>query len=387
MHIALGASLCATKGYAAPEVGETYTYAQQLCQHMEDPYQLFPVLRGLWNYYLVRAEYQTAHALGEQLLTLAQQAQGSARLVAAHRALGATLFLLGAADAALPHFAQGMALYDSSQHRSSVFQYGEDSGVICHCYAAWVLWYLGYPDQGLVRSHEALTLAQQSAHPFSLSFALVAAASLHQFRREMRVAQDRAEAAIRLATDQGFPVWRARGALLRGWALAQQGQVKEGIEQINQGLTASRTTGAEILRPYFLALLAEAHGTLGELEAGLAVLTEALTFADTTGERWYESELYCHKGALLLQQNAINQAEAEACLHHALEIARSQQAKSFELRAATSLARLWQQQGKRQEAHDLLAPVYHWFTEGFDTADLQEAKALLDALGEQRHDI
>src|SRR5215813_2159047 len=190
-------------------------------------------------------------------------------------------------------------------------------------------------------------------------------AIFHSFRREVCVSQERAEAAIRLATDQGFPQWKAVGAILRGWALAHQGQGKEGIEQLNQGLRGWRETGAEQHRSYFLALLAEAQGTLGEPEAGLTVLTEALTCVDKTGERWYEPELYRLKGALLLQQSSDNQVEAESSFHHALEIARSQQAKSFELRAATSLARLWDQQGKRQEAHDLLTPVYGWFTEGF----------------------
>jgi predicted ATPase len=232
MHIALGASLLATKGQAAPEVGETYTYARQLCQRLEEPSQLFPVLRGLWNYYLVRAEMQTAHALGKELLALAQQAQDTVLLVAAHRAVGSNLFCMGEPASASTHFAQGMALYDPSQHRSSVFQHGEDSGVLCHIYAAWALWYLGSPDQGLVRSHEALTLAQQSAHPFSLGFVLCWAALFHQFRREMRPAQERAAAAISLDMEQGFPYQMAISSLLRGWALAQQGQAQEGIEQI-----------------------------------------------------------------------------------------------------------------------------------------------------------
>jgi predicted ATPase len=218
------------------------------------------------------------------------------------------------------------------------------------------------------------------AHPFSLGFALSTATMFQQFRREVRVTQERAEAAISVTQEQGFPYFMALTAILRGWALARQGQAQEGIAQINHGLVALRATGAEITRPYCLALLAEAHGTMEQPEAGLTVLTEALTLAETTGERWYEPELYRLKGELLLQQNAANQTEAEACFHHALDIARNQQAKSFELRTATSLARLWQQQGKRQEAHDLLAPVYTWFTEGFDTADLKDAKALLDAL-------
>jgi class 3 adenylate cyclase/predicted ATPase len=384
VHIALGASLIATKGFAAPEVGQTYTYARQLCHHLDDVHHRFPVLRGLWNYYVTRAELRTAHALGEELLTLAQQAQDSAMLLAAHRALGTTLLHLGAPASAHTHFAQGIALYNPQQHRTSAFRYGEDSGVICHSFAAWALWSLGYPEQGLTRSQEAVTLGQQIAHPFSLSFALSCAAQFHQHRREGRATQERAEATILLATEQGFPFWMAIGSSLRGWALAHQGQAQEGIAQIAQGLRAHRATGAEIARPYFLALLAEAHGVLGEPEAGLAVLTEALTLTETTGERFYESELYRLQGALLLQRSSDHQAEAESCFHHALDIARNQQAKSLELRTATSLARLWQQQGKRQEAHDLLAPVYHWFTEGFDTADLKDTKALLDALSENQ---
>jgi len=382
--IAMGASLLAVKDYAAREVGETYTYARQLCQHLEDPYQLFPVLRGLWNYYYVRVELQTARTLGEQLLDLAHQAQDTAMLVAAHRAVGATLWWMGDTAAAHAHFTQGMALYDPSQHRTATFLYGDDAGVVCHSFAAWALWLLGYPDQGLKRSHEAVTLAQQVAHPFSLGLALFFAAVFHAFRREVHAAQERAEATISLATDQGFPHWRTQGSILRGWTLAHQGQVKEGIEQIRQGLIAHRATGAEILRPSWLALLAEAYGMMEQPEAGLTALAEALTHAETTGERLYEPELHRLQGELVLQRSSDHTAEAERCFHHALEIARTQQAKSFELRTATSLARLWQQQGKRQEAHDLLAPVYHWFTEGFDTADLIDAKALLDALSEGR---
>jgi len=252
--------------------------------------------------------------------------------------------------------------------------------VTCRSHAARTLWSLGYPDQGLTQSQEAVTLAQVLAHPYSLGFALSFAVVFHQLRREGRTTQERAEASIILATEQGFPLWVALGSLVRGWALAQQRQTEEGIEQYTQDLLTYRATGAELLRPYLLALLAEVHGTMGKPEAGLAVLTEALALVDTTGERWYKAELHRLRGVLLLQQSLDNQADAESSFHHALEIARAQQAKSFELRTTTSLAKLWKQQGKRQEAHDLLAPVYGWFTEGFDTADLKDAKALLDKL-------
>jgi predicted ATPase len=384
MHIALGISLIATKSAAAPEVEQTYTRARYLCEHLEAPHQLFSVLRGLWNYYFVRVELQTAYTLGEQLLALAQQAQDAALLAAAHRAVGATLMWLGDTAAAHAHFSQGIALYDAQQHRVAMFLYGQDTGVSCRSYAAWTLWLLGYPDQGLARSHEAVTVAQQIDHPFNLCAALSNAATFHQCRQEGQATQERAEAAIRLATEQGFPVLRAVNACLHGWTLREQGQAQEGITQLNQGLRALHAIEVALHRPYFLALLAEAHRTIGEPAEGLMALTEALTLTDTTGERWYEAELHRLKGELLLQLSSDHQAEAEDCFHHAISIARNQQARSFELRAATSLARLWQQQGKRQEAHDLLAPVYGWFTEGFDTADLKDAKALWDELSEGR---
>jgi predicted ATPase len=377
--IALGASLRATQGTGALEVGETYTRARQICQHLNNPHQLFPVLRGLCMYYL-HAELQTSYALGEQLLTLGQQTQDPVMLSAAHRTLGTTLYYLGAAAEAHTHFAQGLALYDLYQHRASTLLYGEDMGVGCGAFDAWTLWFLGYPHQGLTQVDEAVTLAQQMAHPYSLSFVLIFAAMFHQFRREVRVAQDRAEAAIILAKEQGFPYWMAIGSILHGWTLTRQGQAQEGIEQMHQGLIAHRATRAELARPCFLALLAEAHGMMEQPAEGLMTLTEALLLADKTGERWYEAELHRLKGELLLQQTSDNHAEAEASFHQAISIARNQQAKSFELRTTTSLARLWQQLGKRDEARQVLGDIYGWFTEGFDTADLQDAKALLEEL-------
>jgi class 3 adenylate cyclase/predicted ATPase len=382
--IALSASLRATKGTGALEVGETYSRARHLCQRLDNPHQLFPVLRGLHGYYNLRAELQTAYALGEQTLALAQQTQDAAMLVAVHRALGTTLHYLGAATEAHTHFTQGLALYDRHQHRASTLLYGEDAGVTCRSHDAHTLWVLGYPDQGLTRINEAVTLAQHLAHPYSLISALVSAIEFHVFCREVRAAQERAEAAIRLAQEQGFPFWIAVGSLLHGWALAHQGQAQEGIAQIAQSLSALHATGTAIRRPHFLTLLAEAHRTTGGLDASLNVLNEALALVDKTGERWCEAEIHRLRGDLVLQQSLDNQAEAESCFNHALDIARNQQAKSLELRAATSLARLWQQQGKCEEARQVLGDVYHWFTEGFDTADLQDAKALLDALEDGR---
>jgi len=232
------------------------------------------------------------------------------------------------------------------------------------------------------QSQEALALAQELVHPYSLAVARFWATCTHYHRREVLAVQAQTDALLTLATAQGFPLYVGWGTFSRGWALAMQGQGEAGMAQMHQGRAAVFAAGQMVSRPHCLVLLAEAYGTIAQPESGLTVLAEALTLVDKTGERWCESELYRLKGALLLQQNSANQAEAETCFYHALEIARNQQAKSFELRTATSLARLWQRQGKRAEARELLAPVYGWFTEGFDTADLQEAKALLEALEE-----
>jgi predicted ATPase len=260
--------------------------------------------------------------------------------------------------------------------------------VACRAYAALTLWWLGYPDQALQRSHEALTLARELVHPLSLATALFFAAWLHHFRREWPRTQEWAEAAIALSAEQGFALFVAGGTIFRGWALAArspapgvgQGQVEEGMAQLHQGLAAWRATGAAVLRPYGLALLAAASAQVGQREEALTLLAEALAVANDTGERRWEAELHRLKGELLLALSAESGDEVETCFRHALDIARQQQAKSLELRAAMSLSRLWQRQGKRAEAYNMLAPIYGWFTEGFDTADLQEAKALLEVL-------
>jgi predicted ATPase len=333
-------------------------------------------------------ELQTARELGEHLLTLAQQVGDSALLLEAHSALGNTLNYLGEFTASQAHLAQGIALYDPQQHRAHAFRYGRDPGVVCRYYASVTLWYLGYPDQALQRSHEVLTLAGELAHSFSLASALFFATWVHQFRREWHLTQERAEATIDLGAEQGAAVLVAGGTILRGWALAQryaelgagQGQREEGMAQMQQGLAAWHATGAVVFRPYGLALLAEAYAQVGRCEEGFTLLAEALALTNDREERRWEAELYRLKGELLLVHAAAHHAEAETCFRQALAVARHQQAKSWELRAAMSLAHLWQQQGKHTEARELLAPIYSWFTEGFDTADLQEAKALLEDL-------
>jgi predicted ATPase len=384
----LGPALIVTKGQASPEVLHAYTRARELCQQVGETPQLFQVMWGLWYFYLHRVELRTAREMGEHLLTLAQRIGDPALRLEAHYALGNTLNYLGEFAAAEAHFAQVIALYDPQQHHAHAYLYGQDPGVVCQHYAAVTLWYLGYPDQALQRSHEALTLAQELAHPHSLAFALIFSAWVHHFRREWPLTHERAEATIALAAEQGFGVYTAMGRIFRGCALAEQeaepgvgqGHVEEGMAQMQQGLAAWRTTGAAVFQPYGLALLAKASAQVGQPEAGLTLLTEALTMANDKGECRWDAELYRLKGEILLVRSAEHDTEAEACFGQALDIARRQQAKSWELRAAISLARLWQRQGKHAAAHELLAPIYGWFTEGFDTADLREARALLEAL-------
>lgn len=240
------------------------------------------------------------------------------------------------------------------------------------------LWLRGYPDQALRQQQAAHSLAQDLAHPPSLAFPRMMGAIAHQLRRETHAAHEEAEALIALATEQGFALFRAIGGILQAGTRTALGEVEERIGQIRQDLAAVRETGSALWEPYFLALLADVYAQEGQVEAGLATLAEALAAAQATGERWWEAELYRLRGSLLLRQPGTSLTEVESWLQRALGVARGQEARSLELRAAMSLSHLWHQQGKRQEAHDVLAGVYAWFTEGFDTADLQEAKALLE---------
>jgi class 3 adenylate cyclase/predicted ATPase len=380
LYIALGAALQVAKGQAAPEVEQAYTQARALCQQVGEAPELVPVLFGLWRFYAVRPQFQMAREVGETLLRLAQPADDPALAVLAHYALGSSWFLLGALPAARMHLEEGIARYTPDQRRAPAFRMGQDPGVMCRASAARVLWVLGYPAQALTHLHEALALAHALSHPFTLAYAWCVAAFVSQWHRDVQAVHEQAEAAVALSTAQDFPQWAAWGTSLRGWALAMQGQGEEGMAQIRQGIAACRATGAALLVPYFCTVLAEASAHLGHPEDGLQALAEAHTLVEQQEERWWESEIYRLRGVLLLRQPGTPQVEAEACFRQALDVARGQQAKSLELRAAMSLARLWQRQGKRQEAYDLLAPLYGWFTEGFDTADLQEAKVLLEEL-------
>jgi predicted ATPase/DNA-binding winged helix-turn-helix (wHTH) protein len=380
VHVALGGPLMATQGQAAPEVEQTYRQAYALCQRVEDTAQLLPVLAGLRLFYVIQAAHQTAQEIGQRLLTLAQRQHDQAFLLEAQVALGGGYFFVGHFDAALVHLQQGIAHEErQAPPVARVVHHPQISG---HVFTSWTLWCLGYPNQALVHGQEALTRAQRLANPYVLMWCQSLVANLYVLRGEAAMARQLAEASLALAATLEAPFWGARSTFMRGIALTRQGNTVEGLEQILRGWAAIETTGVRLNRGYFLARRAEALLHAGQPDAGHTVLAEALGFIHTSGEHWWEAE--CHRlwgECCLARQGPTREAgEAMARLQHALAMARYQQARSLALRAAMSLSRLYQQQGRRQEAWQLLTEVYGWFTEGFDTADLQEARALLEAL-------
>jgi tetratricopeptide (TPR) repeat protein len=379
---ALAPALQITRGEAASELEPVLTRAEALAQQVGEPSQRFAVLRSLWMFRHVRTEYRAAQAAAEQLLDLAQHQHDPALLLGVHHALGQTLYQLGAFAQARTHFEQGIALDDPQRHATTHTTPGEmrNYGVRCRGLVTRVLWDLGYPNQAVQRAQEALTMAHALAHPFSLSVTLHESVLLHGCLREWRTVQSHAETVLALAIEHGFTRYVAMATYQRGRALAAQGLGAEGIAQMRQALAAVRATRTALGMPNFLAWLAEAYGRVGQVDEGLPLLGEALAMVGTTGERRNEAELHRLHGELLLRQAVPEVQVAEACFQQALTIAHRQQAKSWELRAAMSLSRLWQCQGKRTAAYELLAPIYSWFIEGFDTVDLQEAKMLLEEL-------
>jgi predicted ATPase len=389
LQTALGPVLIATKGYAAAEVEETFSRAQVLCQRVGDTRQSVLVLRGLWSFYLLRAQYATAQQVGEQLLALAEREHNPEYLLEASLALGMIALFLGEFLFAHRHLERGIALYgrqqpvmpashtavpvDLTRSRSSQIV------VACFAYAARTLWFLGYPDQAIQRSHEGVILAQQLSISLYVAQALGMRANLHQVRREIHLTLEWSEQTIAYATERGIPYWLAFATIVHGWALTAHGQQAAGIAQIRQGLATYQSTGARLGGAWCQLLLAEAYGKSGKIEEALQALEEALVLVDHTQERYYEAEIHRLKGEFLLMQGG-TETVAHACFRQALAVARRQSARSWELRAATSLARLWSVQGKRAEAHALLTPIYGWFSEGFDTADLQEAQSVLESL-------
>ena len=377
--LTLGPAFMTIKGYGASEVEQTYIRARALSEKLGDPAQQYTVLRGLWVYYDVRAELSAAQAVARQMLELAERVHDENLLTDALFITGRVLFDLGQLRSALAHFRRSLALYDPEY--PTALRYGFDTGVALQDLLAWTAWVQGYPDQALSHAEEGQTRAQHIAHPASTVNAMTYAAAVHQWRYEPHATQQLTEGAMKVAVEQGATFFQGWIDIHAGWVVGELGDRRTGITRIQNGLSLYSVSGAMIGRSSHLAILAEAYEKANQTDEGLRVLDEAQHFIGKTEERWYEAELYRLKGELTLQQSQ-DAVGAEACFHKAIEVAQHQQAKSWELRAATSLARLWQGQGKTTEARELLAPVYEWFSEGFDTADLKDAKALLNALGE-----
>jgi predicted ATPase len=381
LWVALGGALMAAKGFAAKESGEAWGQARELCRQLSETSQLPRVLYGQYVFHLVRAEPATAFDVGTELLELGRQRRNTDLPVMGHRAVGNASFELGQLVPAREHLDRALALYDRAWNNALAYLYGFDPRVAVLSYLAWTLFALGYPDQALARSREAVTIARETSHLASLAFAQFFHCALGQLsRRDEAEVRTEAETLVRLASEQGFQYWLAGGTVLGGWALARSGEPEAGLAQLHRGLADWRATGAEHFLPHFLTLAADAYGQVGRLTKGLDLLQEAVSRVKRSGERWYEAELYRFKAKLLMTGS--DHHEAETCLRRALTVARAQDARAWELRAAIDLARLWHAQGKSAEARNLLTPIYDWFSEGCDTPDLKDAKALLDELRE-----
>ena len=401
LHLTLGVPLIAIEGFAAPDVGSAYTRARELGQQLGETPEISQVLWGLWTFHTLRADLATARELAEEFLRLSERLPYPGLAMRGHLAMEVTLIHLGEFAPAMEHFEKALLLLDPERHDQDSFRYTQNPGVGTRCHAAWALWSLGQPDQALHWMQEALTVARQVSEPHGLAHTLFFAAVLYHLRGEERPAIELAEASLALSIDYGLVIYQAASKVIRGWALNRQRRGEEAIEQMRLGIAAHRATFTVMQRGYFLALLAEALGKARQAEEGLRILEEALLLAHPSGDRWYLAELYRVKGELLLMQatgggrsraaaggNSPVEPEssdesaaivrAEGCFQQSIKIARRQNANSWELRAATSLARLYQNQGKHEQARNLLAPVFARFSEGFDTADLRDAKALLD---------
>jgi predicted ATPase len=339
------------------------------------------VLRGLWHWHLLRGELRRAQELSERLVALADEQETPVYRALARRTLGTSLFFLGRFADAAAVVNEGIAIDDAVaawEDPAHVLLYTERAGVHCRMYSARVLWLFGFPDRASDTMEAALALAQRLPHPYSLASALNSAAVVHNSLREFDTARRRAEAAINLASEHHLLQMIEHATICRGVALVGLGQAAEGIALLRAGLINWHNLGAHLSDTEWLGFLAEAHLKAGQPGDALSVLDQATETAAATGECYYQAELYRLRGTVLAKTG--DPVEAASCLQRAIDTARSQQAKSLELRAATSLARLWADQGERGKAHDLLAPVYAWFTEGFETPDLKDAKQLLDEL-------
>jgi len=377
----LGVCLMPTRGFGNPDVAEAFSRAASISEEEGDSRGLFVALRGQGQYQMISGDLGAAREQAGRILNLADDLDDPGILIEAHHLAWSALTFTGDFGAARKHVAVGIALYDRDRdHRLTYIYSGHDPGVCCRSFGSLALWQLGYPDQALAACRGGDALARELSHPFSVTIALWATGMLHLLRRETTATRESGESMIAHCSEKGFPPFIPMGKIFRGGALAGAGEFVEGVGELRQGIAGVRATGTEYTLPLFYAWLGELCGKGGQVEEGLSALEDGLAMSEKNDDRFSLPEFHRVKGELLLARSARNKDEAEDAFSQAVTVARDQEAKSLELRAAMSLARLWGENGKRSEAHDLLTPIYDWFTEGFDTPDLKDAKALLDEL-------
>jgi predicted ATPase len=367
-------------------VESNYLTAHVLCDQLGDPAQAFPVLYGLFRYFMLRANYVRSRELATQLIQIAEETQNPSFVVAAHRAMGGPLVYQGEHQSALKHFARVLETPVTPELRNSYSYEVVDPWIVSRSYMAWALWLQGYPDQARKHAEWAVAEAERLAHPFSIALALSFSQWFHQFCGDVQRTREVAEVSLQLSRDQHFAFWIGWCQILRGWCIAQEEEPVDGLAEICEGYLAWQSVGSRLGNHYFLCLKAEACLAGGQFSEGLQAIDEAQAFADETGEGYWLPELPRLRGELLLRMGGTssgaphNQTAAETCFLQAISLAREQEAKSLELRASMSIARLWSGCGRQQEAIEILNPVYEWFSEGLQTADLVAAKNLLSVL-------
>jgi predicted ATPase len=376
-----------TKGYAAPETKAGLERARQLIEQAEalgeppeDPLLLFSVRYGFSVANFNEFEGDVVRELAVQFLALAEKHKAKVPRMIGHRLMGNSLLYSGDIAEGRTHLDRAIALYDSTEHRALATRFGQDMRVTTLCPRSWALWFLGYPDAAIADTEHALKNAREIGQAATLMHALNFTSGTHIRCGNYAMAKAQINELVALADEKGALIWKAWGMMNEGSVLALTGRASDAIEMLISGIAAHRTTGSTLWLPLYLPRLARAHAELGQFEEAWRCIGEAMTAVETTKEKWCEAEFHRVAGEIALKSPEPNAAKAEAHFERALAVAREQQAKSWELRAAMSMARLWRDQGKRQQARDLLTPIYGWFTEGFDTLDLKEAKALLEEL-------
>jgi predicted ATPase len=380
LQLALGGALIAAKGHAAEETGKAYARARYLCESLNDTPNLLKALWGEFVHYHVRGETDRSHRTAEDLLDLAGRQNDASILVAGHRAVGDSWLHRGQLALARANLERGLALYDPARQRSLTALFAENARVAMLSFLSLTCGLLGFADQARVQSNDALAEARDSSHPISLAFALSVACRLHFVLDDAGMVRRRAEELVALTTEQRFAFFLAMGTAYRGWTLAEAGDPEAGVDLLRRGIEGFQASGAAWTLPFYLAQLAAAEAKAAQFETGLGQLSDALALTEKLGVRWFEAELHRRRGELMLTARPGAEAEAETEFRHAIAIARQQEAKLWELRSSISLARLWRDQNKGEEARGLLAPVYGWFNEGFDIRDLKESKVLLEDL-------